>query len=124
MSLNTCAIVGVLSREPSTKFEPSGSQTTALTVRCDEVGRDGQTHALYVSVQCYGKTADQAATLGLDDVVAVEGKLMFKAYADRDGQKRSTLCVLARQIQVLASAAATAEGELDGTALRFRYGRV
>lgn len=102
MALNLCACTGVLLRDPVTRFEGTTQQTT-FTVRCDEVGRDGLTHPLYISVVCYSKVAEDAATLPVGAVLSVEGKLMWKKTTTKTGEAKSGLAVLARAVSVLVS---------------------
>lgn len=95
MALNVCALTGTLVRDPATRVEDSGTPRTICTVRCDEVSRDGLTHPLFVAVCCYGKVAEQAATLTAGDQLAIEGKLMYRKYVTRTGETKSGLAVLA-----------------------------
>jgi single-stranded DNA-binding protein len=90
-----------LTRDPSTTFEGDGKQTTWFTVQVQDAGAR---FVLYVPVTCYGRCAEQAATLSAEDLVAVQGRLGWKTY-EHHGEKRSTLCVLAQTVSVLQSAA-------------------
>ena len=107
-SLNTVCISGVVERDPRTKFEGDGLQTTTLTLRLEEQGKDGMVFKVYVPVDCYGKVAERAAALSAGDLVGIEGKLKWKSY-DHQGQRKGTLCVLARQFAVLVPAAVAME---------------
>jgi single-stranded DNA-binding protein len=100
MNLNVCALVGTLARDPRTAFEGEGKQTTSFTVQVQEAG---VRLVLYVRVQCFGKYAEQAAELSAEDLVSIEGRLRWQSYVYH-GKKRSTLCVVARQITVLQPA--------------------
>jgi len=101
MRLNLCALVGCLARDPHTSWEGEGKQVTGLTLK---VQKPHSTFVLYVPVQCFGKSAEQAALLEAETLVSVEGHLGYKSYVDTQGEKCSTIVVIARQITVLQSA--------------------
>ena len=106
--MNNVSLVGRLTRDPYTRFEDAGSQVTTFTLLLTEPGKQGETFSLYVGCASYGKTAEQAATLSAEDLVAVEGKLKYRSYTDKQGQKKSTLCVLVRSLTVLVPSSVTA----------------
>jgi hypothetical protein len=107
--LNMVAVTGLLERDPATKFEDNGTQFATFTLRVEEVGKDGAVFKTFVPIECYGRTAERAAGCGAGDVVGVEGKLKWKSSVDQRGEKRSTLCVLARQVSVVVPARVAAE---------------
>lgn len=107
--LNTVCLTGTLERDPVTKVDDHGTQLVTFTVRLDESGKDNAVFKTYIPVECYGRTAERAADGGAGDVLGIEGKLKWKSYVDKHGEKRSTLCVLARQVSVLAPAAMAVE---------------
>ena len=108
-SLNLVCLTGLLERDPVTKFDDNGMQVTTFTLRCEEAGRDGGTIKLYCPVECYGRTAERAADVSAGDVIGVEGKLKWKSYVDKHGEKKGTLAILARQVSLLVSVAVAAE---------------
>lgn len=108
-SINVACVTGILERDPRTKFEGDGAQMTSFTLRYEESRRDGTTFKLYIPVECYGRVAEQTATLGAGDVVGVEGRWQWRSYRERDGQKQGTLAVMARQVTVFLPAATPAE---------------
>jgi single-stranded DNA-binding protein len=104
-SLNTLVLSGALERDPSTSFQDDGQQLTRFTLRVEEQGKAGAVFKLWVAVECYGKTAERAAALGAGAVVGVEGKLKWRSTTDKHGEKKGSLCMLARQVSVLVPAA-------------------
>jgi single-stranded DNA-binding protein len=105
MSLNVCALVGTLSRDPRTAFEGDGRQTTTFTLAIVEPGREGKAFTLYVPCVCWGKAAEAADVLNAEDLVSVQGKLCWRKHVDKHGQDRSTLAVNVREVSVLQPAA-------------------
>ena len=108
--LNYVTLTGFVDRMPSVKFEAErGAQTTMLTLRVEETGKDGATFKGYVFIECYGRVAETAGDMNAGDLVGIEGRLKWRSYIDRDGQKKGTLAVLARQVTVFLSAATLVE---------------
>lgn len=86
MDLNHVTLTGTLERDPITRFADHGTQQVGFTLRTEEAGPAGQLFKLYVPV-------------------LVAGKLKWTSWTDKNGQKRTNLCVLARLVRVLAPAA-------------------
>jgi single-stranded DNA-binding protein len=100
--LNSWSGVGVLERDPIVKWqEDESTPTVSFTVRVEEMGKDGGLFKVYVPVEAYSRLAEQAATLRAGELVGIEGKLKWRAYVDKDHQKKGTLAVWARQMSVL-----------------------
>jgi hypothetical protein len=95
------SLVDPHARDPHARFEDAGSQVTTFPLVITEPGKEGQTFSLCVGCESYGRTAEHAATLSAEDVVSVEGKLKYPSSIDKQGQKKSTLCVLVRALTVL-----------------------
>jgi Single-strand binding protein family len=108
-SLNSVSLVGILERDPVTKFEGDrGIQVTTFTLRLDEPGKGakaGQVFRVYIPVECYTTTAERAADLNAGDLVGLEGKLVWRRATDPNGQKPGSLVVFARQVSLLQAAA-------------------
>ena len=104
MDLNHVTLTGTLEREPITRFQETGTQQVSFTLRVDEAGPSGQLFKLFVPVEAYGQAAEQAGDLTAGAVVLVAGKLKWTSYTDKTGQKRTSLCVLARLLKRLAPA--------------------
>lgn len=102
--LNHCTLTGALERDPVVSFDPeSGLQVCRFTLRVDEQGK-GATFKTFIVCEAYGRAAERAAELGAGVVVGIEGKLKWRSTTDRHGEKKSGLCVLVRQVHVLAQA--------------------
>jgi single-stranded DNA-binding protein len=105
--MNTCALVGYLERDPVVRFkQETGEQTVSFTVRTEEPGKQGS-FKTYIPIETFGAVATKAESLCKGQLVAIEGRIGWKAYEHR-GEKRTTLIVLARSVQVLAEAEALA----------------
>ena len=82
MDLNHVTLTGALERDPLTRCADHG------TLRVDEPGPAG----------------DQAGALTAGAAGLVAGKLKWTSYTDKQGQQRTSLCVLARRVKRLAPA--------------------
>jgi len=111
VDLNHCTVTGVLARDPITRFiADHGTHVCSFTLRLTEVGPAGQTFKLFVPCEAYSQAADQAAELSAGEAVLVDGKLKWVSYTAKAGTKRTSLCVLARLVKRLATAAVAAAG--------------
>ena len=106
--LNHVTLTGTLERDPITRFADHGTQQVSFTLRVDEAGPAGQLFKLFVPVEAYGQAGDQAGELAAGAAVLVAGKLKWTSWTDKTGQKRTSLCVLARLVKRLAPAAVAA----------------
>ena len=88
--MNTCVLSGTVTRDP---------RVVSLTVCVEEPSKTGATFTTYIGVECYGRSAAQAEALTPGALVAVEGRIGWKASTHK-GEKRSPLVVLARQVRV------------------------
>ena len=108
MDLNHVTLTGTLELDPITRFQDTGTPQVRFTLRVDEPGPAGQRFKLFVPVEAYGPAGAQAGELIAGAVVLVAGKLKWTSYTDKHGQKRTSLCVLARLVKRLAPAAVAA----------------
>jgi single-stranded DNA-binding protein len=98
MDLNHVTLTGVLERDPITRFADYGTHQVSFTLRLTEAGPAGQAFTLFVPCEAYGLAGAQAGELSA-------GKLTWTSWTDKQGQKRTSLAVLARLVKRLAAAA-------------------
>ena len=110
MDLNHVTLTGTLERDPITRFQDTGTPQVSFTLRVDEAGPAGQLFTLFVPVEAYGQAGELAGELHAGEPVLVAGKLKWTSWTDKQGQKRTSLCVLARLVKRLAPAAVAAAG--------------
>lgn len=108
IDLNHMTLTGILERDPITRFADHGTQVTSFTLKLIEAGPAGQAFMLFVPVEAYGQAGELAGELNAGDAVLVAGKLKWRSWTDKTGQKRSSLCVLARLLKRLTPAAVEA----------------
>jgi single-stranded DNA-binding protein len=90
--VNVVVLTGFLERSPVVT-----ETAVRFTIRVDETGKDGTTFKVFVPCEAYGRAESWEAGAFL----AVEGRLKWRSYTDRDGEKKSGLCVFAREVRVL-----------------------
>jgi single-strand DNA-binding protein len=105
--INKVILVGNLGADPETRYMPSGSAVTNLTVATNETWKDKQTgeqkdRTEWHKVAMFNKLAEIAAEyLRKGSQVYIEGKLRTRKWQDRDGNDRYTTEIIADEMQML-----------------------
>ena len=105
--INKVIIVGNLGGDPETRYMPSGSAVTNLTVATNESWKDKQTgeqkeRTEWHKVAMFNRLAEIAAEyLRKGSQVYIEGKLRTRKWQDKDGKDRWTTEVVADEMQML-----------------------
>ena len=105
--INKVIIVGNLGGDPETRYMPSGSAVTNLTVATNESWKDKQTgeqkeRTEWHKVAMFNRLAEVAAEyLRKGSQVYIEGKLRTRKWQDKDGKDRWTTEVVADEMQML-----------------------
>ena len=123
--INKVILVGNLGADPETRYMPSGSAVTNLSVATSESWKDKQTgeqkdRTEWHKVVMFDRLAEIAAEyLRKGSQVYIEGKLQTRKWQDRDGNDRWTTEVRASEMQMLGGrgggggAAAMGSGQQD-----------
>ena len=120
-SMNKVFLVGNLTRDPETRYTPSGAAVCELGLATNRrfTTRDGkeQEEVCFADVTVFGKQAEACGQyLRKGSPVLVEGRLTYDSWDDREtGKKRSKLGVTAERVQFLGSADG---GDSGGTEAR------
>ena len=121
--VNKVIIVGNLGNDPDTKYMPSGSAVTNLSVATNESWKDKQTgeqkdRTEWHRVAMFGRLAEIAAEyLRKGSQVYIEGKLRTRKWQDQQGNDRYTTEIIADEMQMLggrSGAGAPASGGMGG----------
>ncbi|MDH4049795.1 MAG: single-stranded DNA-binding protein [Gammaproteobacteria bacterium] len=105
--INKVIIVGNLGNDPETRYMPSGSAVTNLSVATNESWKDKQTgeqkdRTEWHKVAMFGRLAEIAAEyLRKGSQVYIEGKLRTRKWQDKEGQDRYTTEIVADEMQML-----------------------
>jgi single-stranded DNA-binding protein len=104
LDLNAITLTGALTRDPQTRFSDHGTQLVSFTLCVLEAGAAGHEYKLYVPVEAYGQAATIAGDLSAGAAVLIAGKLKWTSATAKDGTKKGTLAVMARQVRQLTAA--------------------
>ncbi len=121
--VNKVIIVGNVGNDPDTKYMPSGSAVTNLSVATNESWKDKQTgeqkdRTEWHRVAMFGRLAEIAAEyLRKGSQVYIEGKLRTRKWQDQSGNDRYSTEIIADEMQMLggrSSGGAPAMGGASG----------
>ena len=105
--INKVILVGNLGQDPDTRYMPSGSAVTNVTIATNESWKDKATgeqkdRTEWHKVAMFGRLAEIAAEyLRKGSQVYIEGKLRTRKWQDKDGHERYTTEVIADEMQML-----------------------
>ena len=105
--VNKVILIGNLGKDPETRYMPSGSAVTNLTLATSESWKDKQTgenqeRTEWHKVAMFGKLAEIAAEyLRKGSQVYVEGKLRTRKWQDKEGKDRWTTEIVADEMNML-----------------------
>ena len=118
--INKVILVGNLGADPETRYSPSGSAVTRISVATSEQWRDKESgeqkeRTEWHKVVFFGRLAEIAGEyLRKGSQVYVEGSLRTNKWQDRDGNDRYTTEVIAREMQMLGSRGGAGGGGFSG----------
>ena len=109
-SLNKVLLIGNLTRDPELRYIPSGQAVASFTVAVNRVYKlqtgEKKEETSFVRVVVWGRMAEVCGEyLKKGAPVFVEGRLQSRSWDAPDGQKRSTIEVIAVNVQFLRGAA-------------------
>jgi len=105
--INKVIIVGNVGGDPETRYMPSGSAVTNLTVATNESWKDKQSgeqkeRTEWHRVAMFNRLAEIAAEyLRKGSQVYIEGKIRTRKWQDKDGNDRYTTEIIADEMQML-----------------------
>ncbi|MDP8299938.1 MAG: single-stranded DNA-binding protein [Candidatus Tantalella remota] len=114
-SLNKVFLMGNLTRDPELRYVPSGTAVATFSVAVNRTYKDKagekKDEATFVRVEAWGKTAEICGEyLKKGSAVLVEGRLKSSSWEGQDGQKRSSLDVVAVSVQFVGARATGGQG--------------
>ena len=113
--VNKVILIGNLGKDPETRYMPSGSAVTNLTLATSESWKDKQTgenqeRTEWHKVAMFGKLAEIAAEyLRKGSQVYIEGKLRTRKWQDKEGKDRYTTEIVADEMQMLGGRSGMSE---------------
>jgi len=106
-SLNKVFMIGNLTRDPELRYVPSGAPVATFGLAANRTfvtqHGDKKDEVCFVRVVVFGKQAESCSQyLTKGRPVFIEGRLQYRAW-EQDGQKRSTLDIVADRVQFLGA---------------------
>ena len=106
--VNKAILVGHLGRDPEIRYTPSGVAVANFTMATSEnwTNKEGskETRTEWHRIVAFGRLAEICGEyLSKGRQVYIEGRLQTREWEDRDGNKRYTTEIVAREMQMLGS---------------------
>ena len=108
-NINRVIITGNLTRDPELRSLPSGMSVCSLRVACNTRRKDGASGEWvdkpnYFDVTIWGRQGENAAQyLSKGRPVAIDGRLEWREWQDKEGNKRQSVDIIADNVQFLSS---------------------
>src|SRR3954452_11770142 len=108
-NINRVIITGNLTRDPELRSTSSGMSVCSLRVACNTRRKDNQSGEWvdkpnYFDVTIWGRQGENAAQyLSKGRPVAIDGRLEWREFQDKDGNKRQAVDIIADNVQFLSS---------------------
>jgi single-strand DNA-binding protein len=118
--INKVILVGNVGGDPETRYMPSGSAVTNLTIATNETWKDKQTgekkeRTEWHRVAMFNRLAEIAAEyLRKGSQVYIEGKIRTRKWQDKEGQDRFTTEIIADEMQMLGGRGGAGGGDFGG----------
>jgi single-strand DNA-binding protein len=105
--INKVILIGNLGKDPNLKHTQGGSPVTSFSLATSEKwAKDGQSHekTTWHNVVIWGKLAEFADQyLQKGSQVYIEGKIDYRMWEDKDGNKRNRTEIIAERLAFLSS---------------------
>ncbi|MDO9534029.1 MAG: single-stranded DNA-binding protein [Bacillota bacterium] len=115
--LNKVILIGRLVRDPELRYTPSaGTAVANFTLAVDRsfFNQKGEKETDFIRIVTWSKLAETCANnLSKGRLVAVDGQLQVSSYEDKEGNKRTAVDVVARDVRFLDGKKNVAENSAD-----------
>lgn len=99
---NQCTFIGRLAADPDSRFTQSGVQVANFTLCCDS-GWGDKKRTEFVRVVAWDKLAKIITDyLSKGSLCFIQGEMQTRSYDDKDGNKRYTTEIVAREMKMLS----------------------
>ena len=107
-NINRVVMTGNLTRDPELRNTPSGTSVCSLRVACNTRRKDASGNWVdkpnYFDVTVWGAQGENCAQyLQKGRPVAIDGRLEWREWEDKDGNKRQSIDIIADSVQFLGS---------------------
>ena len=113
--VNKVILIGFLGEAPELKFSSQGKPTGTFSLAVNERWKDAEgarrERVEWFQIVCFGRLAEVCGQyLDKGRHVYIEGRLQTRKWEDRGGEKRTTIEVVANQMQILDRAPKNGNG--------------
>ena len=100
MTGNTLTIIGNLTHDPELRFIQNGTALTKLGVAWNYRSQQGNENVSFFNVTCWGELGENVANSNLvkGSRVVIVGRLDQNSYETKEGEKRSTVQIIADEV--------------------------
>ena len=107
-NINRVILTGNLTRDPELRNLPSGTAVCSMRIACNTRRKDQASNWVdkpnYFDVTVWGPQGENCAQyLSKGRPIAVDGRLEWREYQDKDGNKRQAVDIIADSVQFLGS---------------------
>ena len=107
-NINRVVMTGNLTRDPELRNIPSGTSVCSLRIACNTRRKDESGNWVdkpnYFDVTVWGAQGENCAQyLSKGRPVAIDGRLEWREWQDKDGNKRQSVDIIADSVQFLGS---------------------
>jgi single-strand DNA-binding protein len=107
-NINRVVMTGNLTRDPELRSTPSGTSVCSLRVACNTRRKDASGDWVdkpnYFDVTVWGAQGENCSTyLAKGRPVALDGRLEWREWQDKEGNKRQSIDIIADSVQFLGS---------------------
>jgi len=105
-NFNKAFLMGNLTRDPELRYLPNGTAVTTFTVASNRIYKlqtgEKKQEVTFMRIVVWGRRAETCGEyLNKGSLVFVEGRLQSRTWEGQDGQKRSTVEIIADNVQFL-----------------------
>ncbi len=125
-SLNKVFLMGNLTRDPELRYTPAGLAVASFGIAINRAwtAKTGEQkeEVCYVDINIFGRRAEVIGEyFSKGNPIFIEGRLQFNQWETKDGQKRSTLRVVADNFQFIGG---TAKRPAEGVGALSKEGKL
>jgi len=103
--LNKVIIIGNITRDIELRYTPSGKAVATIGLACNRSYKSGdefKEEVCFINCVIWGKRAENCASqLKKGDPLFIEGRLQSRSWEDKNKNKRTTIEVVAEDIQFI-----------------------
>lgn len=104
--INNCVLVGRIANDPEMRYTPSGMAVVNFLIAVGRNRKDesGQEQTDFLNIVAFGKSGEFVAQyLDKGSLVGIEGRIQSRQWQTQEGQKRTSVEIVANSVQALES---------------------